>query len=225
MFKYKKFKGEIIMTSEKMTVHKALAELKLLDDRISKAIDENTYCLAKKHSSEKINGISLAEFEKQMQGGYDKAVALIERRKAIKKAVVLSNAITKVTVAGTEYTVAEAIEMKNHGIDFEELLMETMANQHKKAISMINLENGRDLETRADQYVTAIYGQKEGKTNIADIEKVKADFLKSNQYELVDPLDIAAKISELEERINLFMAEVDSALSVSNAITEIEINY
>ena len=213
------------MTSEKMTVHKALAELKLLDDRISKAIDENTYCLAKKHSSEKINGISLAEFEKQMQGGYDKAVALIERRKAIKKAVVLSNAITKVTVAGTEYTVAEAIEMKNHGIDFEELLMETMSNQYKKAISMINLENGRDLETRADQYVTAIYGQKEGKTNIADIEKVKADFLKSNQYELVDPLDIAAKISELEERINLFMAEVDSALSVSNAITEIEINY
>ena len=213
------------MTSEKMTVHKALAELKLLDGRIEKAIKENIYCVAKKHSDEKINGVELIEFEKQMQCGYDKAVALIERRKAIKKAVVLSNAITKVSVAGTEYTVAEAIEMKNHGINFEEMLMVTMVNQHNKAVTVINLENGKDLESRAEQYVTAIYGQKESKTNTADIDKVKADFLKSNQYELVNPLDISGKINELEDRINLFMAEVDSALSVSNALTEIEVNY
>lgn len=213
------------MTSEKMTVHKALSELKLLDDRIEKAIKENIYCVAKKHADEKINGIGLAEFEKQMQGGYDKAVALIERRKAIKKAVVLSNAITKVSVAGVEYTVAEAIEMKNHGISFEELLMKTMTTQYNKAVMSVNIENGKDLEARAEQYVTAIYGQKEGKTNTDDIEKVKADFLKSNQYELVNPLEITKKINDLEEYINLFMAEVDSALSVSNALTEIEVNY
>lgn len=213
------------MTSEKMTVHKALAELKLLDDRIEKAIKENIYCLAKKHADEKINGVSLADFEKQMQGGYDKAVALIERRKAIKKAVVLSNAITKVSVAGVEYTVAEAIEMKSHGISFEDLLMRTMATQYNKAVMSVNIENGKDLEARAEQYVTAIYGQKEGKTNTDDIEKVKSDFLKSNQYELVNPLEITKKINDLEEYINLFMAEVDSALSVSNALTEIEVNY
>ena len=40
-------------TMEKMTVHKALAELKTMDDRISKAISSTTFVLATKHSAEK----------------------------------------------------------------------------------------------------------------------------------------------------------------------------
>lgn len=213
------------MTTEKMTVHKALAELKLLDSRIEKAIAEGIYCVANKHSNEKINGISIDEYKSLMQSRYDKATDLINRRKAIKKAVVLSNAVTKVEVAGTEYTVAEAIEMKNHGVDFDKILMSAMQKHYNMAQMQIKQENGKDLEDRADQYVTAIYGQKEGKTNTADIDKVKADFLTANQYELVDPLRILDKIEGLEKKINDFMADVDSALSVSNALTEITIEY
>lgn len=213
------------MTTEKMTVHKALAELKLLDSRIEKAIAEGIYCVANKHSNDKINGIALDEYAKIMQGRYDKATDLINRRKAIKKAVVLSNAMTKVEVAGMEYTVAEAIEMKNHGVEFDKTLMAAMQKHYKMAQMQIKQENGKELEERADQYVTAIYGQKEGKTNTADIEKVKSDFLAANQYELVDPLHVLDKIEGSEKSINDFMAEVDSALSVSNALTEITIEY
>lgn len=213
------------MTTEKMTVHKALAELKLLDDRINKAIAEGIYCVANKHSNDKINGIPLDEYTKAMQGRYDKAVDLINRRKAIKRAVVLSNATTKVKIADVEYTVAEAIEMKNHGVDFDQTLMNAMKRHYDMAQICINEKNGKDLEDRADQYVTAIYGQKEGKTNTADIEKVKQDFLTANSYELVDPLHVLDKIEDLEKKINDFMAEVDSALSVSNALTEITIEY
>lgn len=213
------------MTTETMTVHKALAELKLLDSRIEKAIAEGVYCVANKNSNDKIGGVPLDDYIKIMQGGYDKATDLINRRKAIKRAVVLSNAVTKVSVAGDEYTVAEAIEMKNHGVEFDKLLMNTMNTQYRNAQMQIKQENGKDLEQRAEQYVTAIYGQKEGKTNTADIEKVKADFLKSNQYELVDPLHVLDKIEDLEKKINDFMAEVDSTLSVSDALTEITIEY
>lgn len=213
------------MTAEKMTVHKALAELKLLDSRITKAITDGVYCVANKHSNDKINGVTVDEYTKILQGGYDKATDLINRRKAIKKAVVLSNAVTKVEVAGTEYTVAEAIEMKNHGIDFDTMLMAAMQKHYNAAQIQIKQENGKELEERADKYVTAIYGQKEGKTNTADIEKVKADFLAANQYELVDPLHVLDKIEDLEKNINDFTAVVDSALSVSNALTEITIEY
>lgn len=213
------------MVTEKMTVHKALAELKLLDDRIKKAVASGVYCAANKHSNEKIGGVSIEEYKKQMQSGYDKAKDLISRRKAIKKAVVLSNATTKVSIAGVEYTVAEAIEMKNHGVEFDALLMLTMQKQYESSQKLINIENGKDLEARADQYVTAIYGQKEGRTNTDDIEKVKKDFLTANQYELIDPLSVLEKIGDLEQRINEFMAEVDSALSVSNALTEITVEY
>lgn len=213
------------MQKEVMTAHKALAELKLLDNRIEKAIAEGIYCVANKHSNDKINGIPLDEYIKTMQGRYDKAVDLINRRKAIKRAVVLSNAVTKVTVAGVEYTVAEAIEMKNHGVEFDKSLMIHMKEQYNMAQIQIKQQNGKDLEERADQYVTAIYGQKEGRTNTADIEKVKADFLSANEYELIDPLYVLDKMEDLEKKINDFMAEVDSALSVSNALTEITIEY
>lgn len=213
------------MMTETMTVHKALAELKLLDSRIEKAIAEGVYCAANKHSNDKIGGVPIDDYIKIMQGGYDRATDLINRQVAIKRAVTLSNATTKVEISGAEYTRAEAIWMKNHGMEFYKTLMNAMQKHYDKAQVQINLENGKDLEQRAEQYVTAIYGQKEGKTNTADIEKVKADFLKSNQYELVDPLHVLDKIEDLEKKINDFMAEVDSALSVSNALTEITIEY
>lgn len=213
------------MTKETMTVHKALAELKLLDSRIEKAIAENIGCVANKHSNDKINGIPLKEYTDLIKSRYDKANDLIKRRKEIKRAVVLSNAVTKVTIDNVEYTVAEAIEMKNHGIEFEKLLMISLQRCYDRAQSTIKQENGKDLENRAEQYVTAIYGNKEGKTNTDDIDKVKADFLTANQYELVDPLNALEKIENLEKRLSNFMAEVDSTLSVSNALTEITIEY
>lgn len=213
------------MTVEKMTIHKALAELKLMDDRIISAINNGVYCVANKHSNEKIKGVPVKEYEGVMQGCYDKATDLIKRRNAIKRAVVLSNAVTKVLVNDAEYTVAEAIEMKNHGVEFDERMLWALKQHYDKAQAEILKQNGDDLEKRAEQYVIGIYGSKEGKTNTDDFEKTKKDFINANSYELVDPIKILDKINILEEKIASFKAEIDSALSVSNAITEIEINY
>lgn len=213
------------MTTETMTIHKGLAELKILDGRIKKEIQNGSYCAANKHSNEKINGIPIDDFKKSVQGTYDKVTDLINRRKAIKKAVVLSNAKTTVKIADVEYTVAEAIEMKNHGIELEALLINAMDKQYQQAQAEVNRQNGNNLEERADQYVTAIYGQKEGKTNSADIDKVRKDFLEANSYEIVDPINVPEKVEELRQKIDAFMADVDSALSVSNALTEITIEY
>ena len=213
------------MTTETMTIHKGLAELKILDGRIKKEIQNGSYCAANKHSNEKINGITIEDFRKTVQGTYDKVTDLINRRKAIKKAIVLSNAKTTVKIADTEYTVAEAIEMKNHGIEFETMLINAMDKQYQQAQAEVNRQNGNNLEERADQYVTAIYGQKEGKTNSADIDKVRKDFLEANSYEIVDPINVQDKVEALRQKIDAFMAEVDSALSVSNALTEITIEY
>lgn len=218
-------KGGITMVKETMTIHKALAELKILDARIAKEIQIGSYCAANKHSNEKINGIPISDFEKAVQGTYDKVTDLLKRQEAIKRAVTLSNAKTVVNVSGKDYTVAEAIWMKNHGIEFKSLLINTMDRQYKQAQAEVNRQNGDDLEKRADQYVTAIYGQKEGKTNSADIEKVRKDFLEANSFEIIDPINVPEKLEALRKEVDSFMAEVDSALSVSNALTEITIEY
>ena len=212
-------------TVETMTIHKALAELKILDGRVKKEIQNGSFCVANKHSNDKINGIPIEDFKKMAQGTYDKVSDLINRRKAIKKAVVLSNAKTTVKIADVEYTVAEAIEMKNHGIELEALLINTMDKQYKQAQAEVNRQNENYLEERADQYVTAIYGNKDGKTATADIEKVRKDFLEANSYEIIDPINVPEKVEALRQKIDAFMADVDSALSVSNALTKITIEY
>ena len=212
-------------TNETLTVHKALAELKLIDNRIIKAIGEGTYCVANKRVNDKIRGIPVSEYKNIMKGYYDKVNDLMARRKAIKKAVVLSNAKTKVKIHGTEYTVAEAIELKNHGIEFEELLLRELQEQYQKAQKEIFLRNGDDLEKRAEQYVIGCFGSKETKTDSDILEKTKQEFIKNQTYELVDPNEILKKIEKLESDIAEFKAEVDAALSTSNAVTLIEVTY
>ena len=213
------------MTEETMTIHKALAELKILDDRIMKAIHEGTYCVANRHSNEKIKGISIEKYEETIQGFYKKATDLIKRRDAIKRAVVLSNANTKVSINGIDYTVAEAIEMKNHGVEFEKEFLNELREDYRRAQEEIDEHNGDVLEKKAEQYVIGMYGSKDTKTDSTEVEKVKKEYIKNNTYELVDPIGILKKIEELEEKICAFESEVDSALSTSNATTEITIKY
>lgn len=213
------------MTTEKMTVHKALAELKVIGDRITSAISSGKFIEANKHSNEKIDGVSVADFKQQIQSSYDKVNDLIRRRNAIKKAVVLSNATTKVKVGDDEYTVAEAIEMKNSGMQYKVDLYSALSRQYMQAIQITEKENGETLQQKAENYVIGLYGSKEGKTNTDEIEKTRKDFIANNTFELVDPIKVKDKMDSLENEISEFNAEIDATLSVSNAVTEITIEY
>jgi len=213
------------MTTEKMTIHKALAELKIIGDRINSSISTATFIKANKHSNEKINGIPVNEFKSQIQGNWDKSNDLIKRRNAIKRAVVLSNATTKVKVGIEEFTVAEAIEMKNTGMQFKKELLNQLNRQYVDAIRITEKENGETLQNKAENYVIGLYGSKEGKVNSEEIENTKKQFIVNNTFELIDPIKVREKIDGLEKEISEFETEIDSCLSTSNAITEIVINY
>lgn len=217
------------MTTEKMTVHKALAELKTMDDRIAKAIRDTTYVLAVKHSAEKINGMTVQNFKEKMRSGYQKATDLIARRDAMKRAVVLSNATTKVKVGENEYTVAEAIEMKNHGMEFRNMLLRQMNSAYVTAQNELNRNSGETLEKKAEKYVLdVIAAQPKDSKMTVDSEAMKTlrkTYIENNTYDLVYPLDVTQIMETLDAEINEFNAEVDAALSVSNALTVIEFEY
>ena len=215
-------------TTEKMTIHKALSELKTIDDRILKAMNIN-YVLAVKHSAEKINGLTIEKFKENMKSGYQKAVDLIARRDAMKRAVVLSNASTKVKIGENEYTVAEAIEMKNHGMDFRKGLLNRITRAYTEAQNELNRNGGEALEKKAEQYVLAVIAAqpKDSKMSV-DSEAMKAlrkTYIENNTYDLLDPLNVTKIMEELDSEINEFEAEIDAALSVSNALTVIEFSY
>ena len=210
------------MTTEKMTIHKALCELKTLDARIKKAIEGSVYAFANKHSNTKVSGLSVSDYCAEIKSAYQSATDLITRRDAIKRAVVLSNATTKVTVGGNEYTIAEAIETKNHGIPFRQTLLNKLRNDSIRARREADNNNGDVL---ADEYIRSLYANADMKNLSDEVKKMRADFMASQVMEIVDPIGITAEIEQLEAEINAFAVEVDAALSVSNALTEITVEY
>jgi len=217
------------MTTEKMTIHKALAELKTIDDRINKAISCGTFVIANKHSNEKISGVTIPAFKDKMKADNAKVTDLIARRNAMKRAVVLSNAKTIVNVGGVEYTVAEAIEMKNHGMDFKSSFMNAMVDQLRRAQLEVNKNTGEEIEKRAERYILdVISAQPKDSKMTVDSEAMKAlrkTYIENNTYDLIDPLNVVQMIEEMDKSISDFNTEVDAALSVSNALTVIEFEY
>lgn len=217
------------MTNEKMTVHKALAELKIIDDRINNAIVSGTYVIANKHSNTKIHGMTIDDFKTSMKSDFQKVSDLIARRNAIKRTVVASNAVTKVKVGDVEYTVAEAIEMKNHGMEFKNTLKMYIERQYTNAKNEFDKNSGDSLERRAENYVLSVIQAQPKDSKMAvdsdAMKNLRAQYIKDNTYDIIDPIGVKDVIEKLDNEISGFITEVDAALSVSNALTMLDIEY
>ena len=212
------------MTNEKMNIHKALCELKILDNRIPKAIGACRFASTKKVASKMIGSETTEDFLATEKASWDKVMDLLRRREAIKRAVVLSNAVTKITVGGKSYTVAEAIELKNHGMDGKRKLHDRLAFVLNGEEALLERTN-QEAERKADLYVQGLVGGKESKSE--EVKTIRDGYLAGLVVELVDGVPGGAKeaLKKLDDEINTFVVEVDAALSTSNALTEIEVEY
>ena len=208
-----------------MTIHKALSELKILDSRINDKIEKSEFAVANKHSNGKIHGVPVETFCKEAKEGFQSLMTLINYRNAIKRAVTKSNAITTVEIGGKTYTVAEAIDMKTMGCKYLSAVAEILNRQFAYASRKADTENDERLNDRADDYVKSLYSGSDLKNMSDEIKKVRDAFIAAQTVEVVDPIGASAKASELEAEVDAFMSDVDSALSVSNALTTIEVEY
>lgn len=213
------------MTTEKMNVHQALAELKMLDKRIGEAIREPEWVVANKHSNTKIGGVEVSAWVEDVKAKYKKVCDLIRRRDAIKRAVVNSNAVTTVEIAGVTYTVAEAIERKNHGVDFLRILAQKLARDHATAKMKADRDNGPELERRADDHIRIMIGNTDMKGATGEAKRLREEFIAAQTTELIDPIGVLKEVEKLDEEVTSFLTHVDAALSVSNAVTEITVEY
>ena len=205
---------------EKMSIHRALAEIKTYNKRIASAV-EQTFIVANKKSNEKIEGMTIEEYKSKIQSNLDSAKALIENRKRIKTAIIMSNAKTIVNIAGKDYTIAEAIERKNM-IATERYFINNMKNQYTRENRVVESENN-ELPSKLEAYLKAILGEKDKRT-VDDIELHTKSFYSRNEYELIDPMNIKDFIDTYEKSIDEFETNVDYILSESNATTFIEVD-
>lgn len=212
------------MIKETMTIHEALTVLKTLDKRIKSRIQSATYCVVNKHCNEKINGKLIADVKNDMRSDYESITDLIARRAAIRNVLSISNAKTVITINGREYTVAEAIEMKKTGMSLKSELLFQMSAQFSRAKMQLDSTNGDTLQKNADTYVSSMFGGKD-KVDSDTIKSAREAWIKANTLDLIDPLDVGSEIKKLEDEIDKFTSEVDSKISVSNALTMIEVEY
>lgn len=205
-----------------MLVTQGLNELKLLDSRITKKVCEAGYITAVKKSSKKISGISKDAYRKLSKGTYDSVMELINRRNAIKSAIVKSNAATKVIIAGKEMTVAEAIERKS-SIGYEQALISELTRQYNAAKAKLERENAK-VDEQIHNLLTSAYG-KDSKEKITEgmHDAIAVPYREANEYEYVEGFDVLATITTLSDEISAFLSEVDTALQVSNSTTTITV--
>lgn len=199
-----------------MSITQALAELKLLDKRIQKSLDHVEWAQVKTKS----NPLDTEKFTRTAKSEFQSFLDLVKRRDAIKRAVVISNATTRVKVGSWEGTVAEAIEYKT-SILYKNRLLDTMRNQLLVAKELYKQQQ-ESVDARLEKLLHSELG-KDVKTSPETITALTNTFRENNKVELVDPLDLTTRTRELDEEIENFQTNVDWVLSETNGKTLITV--
>jgi hypothetical protein len=202
--------------TQSMSITQALAELKLMDKRIQKATDSVQWADVKTKS----HPVDVEKFGRTAHAEYQSFLALVKRRDAIKRAVVSSNAATRVKVGSWEGSVAEAIEYKT-SIFFKKRLLDIMRAQLLTARAQFKVQQ-ESVDERLEKLLHSELG-KDVKTSPDTITALTNSFRENNKVELVDPLDLSQKTNELEEEIETFETNVDWVLSEVNGKTLIQV--
>lgn len=206
----------------KISITRALAELKLLADRITKETERLTVVdVYQRRSPRLINTQKTQpEFEAEAKAALQSIQDLIVRRRKIKEAIILSNAKQTVKIGGIEYTVAGAIDRKN-AIAFEEGLRDKI----KRTLAAVNqaVQNHRpQLEAQVNKMLETSLGT-EAKKDGTLYDTIAKPFIEQNETLMFDPTKAEALSVKMEKDIEDFLSEVDFVLSESNSTVEIEV--
>ncbi|WPJ20636.1 hypothetical protein vBPFY1MI_153 [Pseudomonas phage vB_PF_Y1-MI] len=201
-----------------ISVTRALAQVKALNDRIERATGQAfvTITTGGKHAS----GTPVQEIAATLQSNLQSVTGLISQRNALKSAIVRSNAVTTVIIAGKERTVAEAIERKT-SIAIEEALVRSLKAQLGHATAQVERANVQ-VASRLDALIQTAVG-KDRKVDDSDIKAITGPFEAQNSSAVLDPSKLQNVIDEMQAEIDEFLLEVDFALSEVNATTKIDV--
>ena len=200
------------------SITRSLVEIKTLDARINKIIENATFISYK--TKTRNNNLNADEFRKNTNADYQSLNDLVCRRDKIKNAIMLSNSVTIVEIAGNKMTVSQAIEFKNT-IEYKRSIVSKMRQQRQNVT--IESENHRNrVQNKIDENIKIICG-KDTKADATTIQTITDGITKGDPIEIFDPLGIDNIISCLETEIEDFSANVDFVLSESNALTQINV--
>lgn len=207
-----------------MNITRALAEIKRLDDRITRALSAQFVgvTIGQNTKMKMAEGNKTpAQAQAEIQSAADSLQAMFAQRASIKAKVVASNAVTTVQLGNEVLTVAEAIERKK-SIEFKRKYVATLQAQLNRANTVVKTHNDK-LETVIETNLATIYGNDKGKVEAGMYEAIAKPQRETKEAALLDPLKVVDLVAKLQEEVSLIDTELDYLLSTSNAMTVIEV--
>lgn len=210
----------------KISVTRALAELKVLPDRIKTASQAlaSTAVDVKVGRTSKVtrtSGVSLETFEQNQLKAFQSLNDLIKRRERLKALVIKSNAATTVNFLGETITVAEAIERKS-SLELKGQVLTHLRAYRSNAETVKNSLNAR-LDESIEKQLNTLFGNDKGKVDQASVEAVQNTLRDRQEASIVGLENLDKQIETLYNQVQAEQVELDFLLSEINAKTEIEI--
>lgn len=199
------------------SITRALAELKVLEKRFYSGIDD-LHLVAVKHGlilRRPYSSIKLDDFKTKAEAGDQSVRAIEERIALIKKKIAEVNSKTMVKIGSREMTIQDALIEKSTIIPLKEARLakyKRLLTDARNQFDAAGMENEEKIQRN-------IQDRKDVITEIQAREEIES----TRKVEMVDPLNLAEKIKELEDEITDFKGNVDFALSEKNSTTYIQI--
>ena len=216
------------MKKTTLTLHSVLKKIKTTKARLEKVLGSRSYDIG--DLGEMIAYIDKSkyalkdEIAKTCQSNYDTAWALIYNLEALEEAKLLANSTTQVEVRGKTKTIAQWLQRLST-ISLEEKMLVEMQKQYASATKEYS-ENVGEL----DEYIQdRIKDEKQAAKEIGksftqeDIEALEKSIRNGNIHDIVDPVHLNEKIIMLKREIEGLREDIDAALQVANAITQVEV--
>lgn len=205
----------------KLTVTEGLVKLKLYEKRITDAVARLKVIEVLEPNKNPTGFKTDEEFKRQSESQFQQVERLIANRDNLKSAIVKSNAETVLKIGEhSPMTVAQAIEKKS-SIAFQKAVLANLDKCFAWGDAQINQLNTK-IDADADNFVK---GLTTGPNQNADLaNKSRMEYIANRKPRQVYNEKVKARQDALRKEIEDFEANVDIALSVSNAVTLIEVD-
>lgn len=205
-----------------ISITRALSELKVLQKRFDKEVSQLDV-ISVQHGLTLMRNSSVKpeDFSEKAKAQLQSVEALQKRIHLIKTRIQQSNAITVVKIGTREMTVLEAI-IKKSLIENQKSLLARL----KKQLILANDNFEAATVSNENKIAKQLEDATKNSTVKLDLEvekQIKASVESLYPIKMIDPCELSDKIKALENEIEEFEANVDFALSESNALTQIEV--
>lgn len=205
-----------------ISITRALSELKVLQKRFDKEVSQlDVISVQHGLTLMKNSSVKPEDFSEKAKAQLQSVEDLQKRIHLIKTKIQQSNAITVVKIGTQEMTVLEAI-IKKSLIENQKNLLARL----KKQLILANDNFEAATVSNENKIAKQLEDATKNSTVKLDLEvekQIKASVESLYPIKMIDPCKLSDKIKALEDEIEEFEANVDFALSESNALTQIEV--